>query len=109
MHSVYVETSIPSYYHETRPSHEVMTWKATTRHWWEHYRQRYSLLTSRFVVAELRRAPAAKAARALRLIEAIPILDEPPELQAVAEYYIEQKAMPAEAGGDAYHLAMASL
>ena len=109
MHSVYVETSIPSYYFETRSSHEAMAWKATTRLWWEHYRHNYRLLTSRFVLAELRRAPAAKAARSLRLIEDVPVVDEPSELRAVAEYYIEQKAMPFEAGGDAYHLALASL
>lgn len=39
----------------------------------------------------------------------VEVLDEPVELIDVAEYYIEHKAMPATAGGDAYHLALASL
>ena len=109
MPSVYIETTIPSYYHETRRSPAVATWREVTREWWDHHRHLYDLCTSRFVLVELGAAPPDKAAAALALVQGVRLLDEPAGLQAVADYYIEQRAMPTEAAGDAYHLALASL
>lgn len=109
MPTVYIETTIPSYYFETRRSEQVGAWRSVTRAWWDGYRFRYRLVTSRFVLAELAEAPGAKATHAARLLDEVEILDEPPELVALAEFYVQQRAMPDEAAGDAYHLAMASL
>lgn len=109
MPTVYIETTVPSYYHETRRSSEVRAWRAVTRAWWDHHRQAYELYTSRFVLAELAQAPQPKAAAALALLRNVSVLDEPRELKAVADYYIVQRAMPGEAAGDAFHLAIASL
>jgi hypothetical protein len=106
---VYIETTVPSYYYETRRSAQAVAWRAATRTWWDRYRSQFELTLSRFVLAELAGAPRSKAKRALSLVKDLPVLDEPPELQTVAEYYVAQRAMPAEAAGDAYHLAMASL
>lgn len=66
-------------------------------------------MTSRFVLAELAAAPPTKARRAETLLRGVSILEEPTELEHVAEFYVRHRAMPAEAAGDAYHLAMASL
>ncbi len=107
--SVYIETTIPSFYHETRRSSTVAAWRALTRLWWDKYASRYSLFTSEFVRTELAQAPPKKAKSALSLLSDVPLLDEPPGLLEVAEYYVEHRLMPAEAGGDAVHLAMASL
>jgi hypothetical protein len=107
--TVYIETTIPSYYHETRRTVTARAWREATRRWWSMQRQQYRLVTSRFVLTELRRSPPAKSSRALALMAGVEVLPEPAELDAVTTYYIEQRAMPAEAGGDAYHLAMASL
>ncbi len=109
MPSVYIETTIPSYYCDTRSSGRVATWRAVTREWWDVQRHRYTLHTSRVVLAELARAPVSKARRASTLLRGIGVLDEPPGLQEVADYYIQHKLMPAEAGGDAVHLALASM
>lgn len=109
MRTVYIETTVPSYYHETRSSPECIAWRTATRNWWDSCRHRFALKTSRFVLAELRRSPASKRLATLELMSGIELLDEPPELSDVAEYYIEHRAMPAEAAGDAYHLALASL
>ncbi len=105
MLSVYIETTIPSYYTETRRTPQVLAWREITREWWDNYR----LCTSRFVLAELLDAPPPKSRRAMDLLRHVSVLDEPKELAAVADYYITQRAMPAEAGGDAFHLAIVSL
>jgi len=109
MKSVYIETTIPSYYFETRSTALVIAWGNATRAWWDRHRRDYRLSTSRFVLEELTRTPGKKGKLALELIKEVEILDEPPEIRPVAEYYIEQQLMPVGVGGDAYHLAMTSI
>ena len=109
MPSVYIETTVPSYYLETRSSPRIVAWREVTRQWWDGHRRRYDLYTSRFVLDELARAPAPKARRARSLLKGVVVLDEPPGLEEVVAYYVEHKLMPAEAGGDAVHLALASM
>ena len=109
MASVYIETTVPSYYFETRSSPKIIAWREATRMWWDNCRGLYELVTSNLVVLELGRTPGRKARRALSLLEGLPLLNELPGLQETAEYYIEHKLMPAEAGGDAVHLALASM
>lgn len=109
MASVYIGTSIPSYYFETRTTARAVDWREATREWWEKYRGQYSLFTSAYVDAELRLAPPSKAALALELIRDVPRASKPPGLEAVVEYYLAHKLMPQETSGDVFHLAMASL
>ncbi len=66
-------------------------------------------MISEAVLAELRLGPPVKARRALRLLWNIPVLEDPPNLNDIAEYYIRHRLMPSGAGGDAVHLAIASL
>jgi hypothetical protein len=61
MATVYIETTIPSYYHETRTDLRVLAWREITREWWNLCRGRYQLLTSRFVLRELAATPSPKA------------------------------------------------
>lgn len=109
MPSVYIETTVPSYLCESRKTAQAVAWRAVTRDWWDCCRSGYELNTSRFVLAELSRAPATKARSALAILEGIRVLDEPSGLSEVVEYYIGHRLMPAEAGGDAVHLALASM
>ncbi len=109
MPSVYVETTIPSFYYETRADESVKAWRNATRQWWDNHRVAYNLHSSRFVVDELSQSPAAKAARMLAMLEPVPLLAEPAELADVIAFYVEHRLMPADAVGDAAHLALASL
>ena len=109
MASVYIETSVPSYYFETRTTPLAVTWRAATREWWKKHSHKFSLFTSENVLAELREAPPEKAARALRLMKDIPQVARLPGLEAVVEYYLENQLMPRDTGGDVFHLAMASM
>ncbi|TWT42346.1 hypothetical protein RAS1_34770 [Phycisphaerae bacterium RAS1] len=107
--TVYIETTIPSFYHETRSGARVAAWRDQTRLWWDTCASRYSLFTSQAVHVELSRAPSRKAKLALDMIADVAILDEPPGIADVVRHYIEQRVVPASVGGDAYHLAMASM
>jgi predicted nucleic acid-binding protein len=109
MATVYIETTIPSFYYETRTSAAMVALKQATRRWWDHLRHHYDLVTSEFVFAELRRGPAGKANSASELLAGVQILEDRPEAREVAAYYIEHKLMPQGAAGDAAHLAMASV
>ena len=109
MQSVYIETTIPSYYFETRRSPMVVAWRTQTRQWWDRWRGDYRLFMLRFVLAELSRAPQSKAHRAVQPLREARSLTEPADLDDVVAFYIGHHLMPTEAGGDAVHLALASL
>lgn len=95
MASVYIETTIPSYYFESRQTLIAKAWREATRLWWEEHREKYRLCTSRFVLAELREAPSEKSTQALALLDAVEIVDEPEPLFDVADYYVSHRLMPA--------------
>lgn len=107
MASVYIETTNPSYYFETREEPMVAAWREATRLWWDTYRVRYQLVTSGAVLDELAKAPPDKAAKMLAMLESVVELDPLPALGDVVEYYIAHRLVPT--GADAVHLAMASL
>lgn len=50
---VYVETTIPSFYHEVRTSPDIVARKEWTRQWWDGAQERYELVTSPAVLDEL--------------------------------------------------------
>ena len=105
---IYVETSIPSFYFETRPSPENQARRNWTREWWEAARINESLVTSPAVIDELTCAPEPKRSNTLALIGPLPFLTITPEVRQIVHVYIRHKIMPADTGGDALHLALAS-
>ena len=106
---VYIETTLPSYYHETRRSPMIFAWRLATREWWDRHRAGYDLYTSKYVLAELSQAPGDKARRGIALLRDVPLLEDPPGFREVVAFYIEQHLMPVNAEGDAAHLALASM
>ena len=107
--SVFIETTIPSYYFETRRDRRSVDWRAQTRLWWDRYRHSYTPVTSDLVVAEFLRAPSGKSENAGRFFTDVPTLGSPARLADVISTYTAEKLMPADALGDAAHLAFASL
>jgi predicted nucleic acid-binding protein len=101
----YIETSVPNSYFETRSSDVSKVWRSVTRAWWQAMSERAQFVTSRYVLAELDLAPARKAVQALALLDGVPVLADSPQVTEVAAFYIRNKVMPKEAGGDAYHAA----
>ena len=49
----YVETTIPSFYHEARTAPDIVVRREWTRRWWDGACERYELVTSPAVLDEL--------------------------------------------------------
>lgn len=109
MASVYIETTIPSYYFESRRQPSLVAWRDATRVWWDAHRHSYRLVTSQAVLSELSRAPEPKSSRSIELLKDVEVLREPTGILDVIEHYVEHKLMSPGGDGDAYHLAMASM
>jgi hypothetical protein len=109
MRSVYIETTIPSYYFEDRQTPEAIAWKQATRRWWDRSSNLYRLVASSFVFDELEHAPSPKRDQALQLMADVESLDLPAGLDDVIAEYIDHQLVPQDAAGDAAHLAIASM
>lgn len=106
---VYVETSVPSTYFDTRTTYPMSVWRMLTREWWNDHAGAYELVTSNFVMIELADAPREKALQATALLSTVRRVETTHRTQEVIDYYIRHKLMPKNARGDAAHLASASI
>src|SRR5438552_1432560 len=105
---VYVETSVPSFYFDTRFGHNLRAMRDWTREWWALLKFNQELVIGPAVLAELNETPSPKRERALKLIEELRILPYSDEIAEIVEAYFAHKLMPREAQGDADHLAFGS-
>ncbi len=105
---VYVETTIPSFYHEARTAPDIVARRDWTRRWWVGAAERHELVTSEAVLDELGDGPAEHNAAWLVLIADLPLLTIESAVVEIVEVDIRHRLMPAAPGGDALHLAVAS-
>jgi predicted nucleic acid-binding protein len=105
---VYVETTVPSFYHETRNAPEITARREWTRQWWVAATNRYELVTSPAVLDELAAGPPEHSGRWLALVAGLPVLTVEPAIIEIVQTYIQHKVMPGDPVGDALHLALAS-
>ena len=105
---IYIETSIPSFYFDTRTAVELRARRNWTRRWWDAPPPGDERVTSSVVHEELERAPEPKRTRCLDLIAAHPLLPYTNEVAEIVETYHRHKVMPIEASADADHLALAT-
>jgi len=105
---IYVETSVPSFYFDTRSNVEMQARRKWTRLWWSLPKPETVLVTGFPVLAELAQSPPPKRQAALDLIQDLEVLPPDPDIDEIVAVYLAHKLMPAEALGDAHHLALAS-
>jgi len=106
---IYVETTIPSFFSEKRTGIDIAARRQWTREWWAKPKRGQRLVTSAIVFEELEGIPdAARRAESLAVVQSLEELDYTAEVAEVVEVYLQHKLMPAEALGDADHLALAS-
>jgi hypothetical protein len=105
---VYIETTIPSFYFETRNEPDMIARRNWTREWWDRERGGYELVTSLAVLEELSRGSHPNKSEALELMADIPLVHGVEEISEIVIAYITHRVMPANPSGDALHLALAS-
>ena len=105
---VYVETTIPSFYHEERTTPDIVARREWTQRWWHAAPGRYEMVTSPAVLDELAGSVPERGAKRLALVRDLPLLPVESAIVEIVQEYIRHKLMPADPGGDALHLALAS-
>jgi predicted nucleic acid-binding protein len=107
---IYIETTIPSFYFETRRNVECVSRRNWTRRWWNDQRHEHQLVTSLVVRDELSdpKYPKAKRKNALALLAELPLLDLDARIDGIVQTYVENLLMPQQPVADAVHLALAS-
>ena len=107
---VYIETSIPSFYHENRTEVAAVARRDWTRQWWDNHSHAYELVSSQAVLDELNNGnyPDSKRQNCIDLLNNLIFLPIEAEIATIVETYLQHKLMPNNMGGDALHLAIAS-
>ncbi len=109
-HSIFIETTIPSYY-VSRPSRNLLQFarQELTREWWDDRRHEFDLFTSQLVLDEASEGEPAKATERLELLAGLELLDLNEQVEALATKLIGSGILPATAIRDASHLAAAGV
>lgn len=105
--SVYLDTTVPSYYYEERT--ELTVFIDITKKWWDSQRQNYDVFISDYTLAELNQGKYPNQQQVIDLVAELPIFEASTEIDEIAELYINQFVMPKGYSGDAFHLACASV
>lgn len=105
---VYIETSIPSFYFESRTAPEMIARREWTRQWWDNAEDSYDLVTSGAVIAELSRGNFPNRDQCLDLLASIPVVTTDSAVLEIVKAYIANHVMPNDPVGDALHLALSS-
>jgi predicted nucleic acid-binding protein len=104
--TVYIETTVPSYYHDERL--ELAANIARTRQWWDFERDDYECFISQVVWAELGDGAYLKKQDCLSLVAGLSVLSINEEIERIAAVYREHKLMPRLPSRDSLHVAIAS-
>ena len=106
MRTVYLETTIVSYY-VARPSRDVVTLarQEVTRQWWDKRRSAYRNLISPAVLEEAKAGDQEAARRRLNALAGIELLEYEPAIDPLAERLRRALRIPRRKGADALHLA----
>ncbi len=104
--TVYIETTVPSYYWDERP--ELIQRISRTREWWDKERDDYDCFISPLVLDELMAGTYPRKANCLELVRGISQLEITRDVTELADLYRSQKVMPLRPEADAIHVALAT-
>lgn len=107
--TVYVETTIPSYL-TAWPSRDLVRAgeQQVTRDWWDR-RCDFELRVSSLVLLECSAGDADAATLRLAALEGVSVLAQTAEAEELAEALLREVPLPAKAGADALHIAVAAV
>lgn len=86
--AVYIETSIPSFYYETRTGAEFVAMRNWTREWWDERKTQYDCFISSAVIDELESGDYPKKSEKIQLISDIEYLDITSDIEEIVEVYL---------------------
>ena len=108
MSRIYVETTIPSFYYESRTEPTNVARRQWTREWFDASVLFDEIVTSAAVLEELERGQFPGRTDAISMIQGLTPLHITDDIRQIVREYINRKLMPADPSGDALHLAIAS-
>ena len=108
MQTVYIETTIPSFYHTRRKDAKSIARQKWTREWWTQFQPSCELFSSAATILELEKGSTEETEKRLSLLHGLELLDIIDEVERIAGIYIDRLVMPDDPGGDALHLAVSS-
>ena len=109
MNAVYIETTIPSFFHTARTDTRSLARQRWTREWWAEIAPSFELYSSDAVIAELQRGTLENLkTQRIELISDLRLLEVSDEVMDLATIYVDRLVMPRDGAGDALHLALAS-
>ena len=108
--SVYVETSVVSYY-TARQSRDIVTAarQTLTQEWWEDARHKFDLYVSVLVIEEAMGGGAEAAQRRAAAIAGLPILEINDLAEQLAKRLLDDRAIPLASPEDALHISLATV
>ena len=104
----YIETTIPSFYHEVRTEPAMVARRDWTRRWFDAVIKTDRIVSSAAVLDELRRGDFPSRDQCVAMLGSIEMLELKDPVFEIVEAYLANKLMPADPFGDALHLALAS-
>jgi predicted nucleic acid-binding protein len=109
MASVYIESSVVSYY-TARMSRDLLVaaHQQVTSTWWETVLPRLEPFVSDVVLAEIARGDADAVKARLNAVQGMPLLAVTPEVIELAKEYDRAIGIPDRAKSDALHIALAT-
>lgn len=110
MERVYIETTFVSYL-TARPSRDLVVagHQQITHDWWDIRRGDYELCVSQLVLQEAGVGDPQAAQERLDILATMTMLEIKEEAVALAEELVQAGALPAKAGNDALHIAIAAI
>lgn len=108
--SVYIETSVVSYY-TARPNRDIVTAarQTLTQEWWENARAKFDLYVSVLVVEESKDGAPDAAQKRLAAISGLPILEMNEPAEQLAKRLMDEGAVPPPSAEDALHISLATV
>lgn len=108
--TVYVETSVISYY-AARPTKDIVATarQAITQEWWNEARGRYEIYISVLVVEEAKAGDAVAAQRRSDALSGLPILEVNDAAELLARALIDGGLVSKTSAEDALHIALATV
>ena len=106
--TLYLETTVPSYY-TSRPARDViiLAHQEITRTWWERRLPLFDAYVSEMVIEEVSGGDPEAARQRLAVLAGFPILRTTSDIEDLAATYLADLMLPGKAARDATHLAFA--